>query len=230
MREAGIDEIDHVAVAVRDTAEGAARIADITGAEPFIVDPEPGQWYHSGALPLDGGRFLEILGPNPAHRGFHPLKLAMRAWSEPRLLFWYVAVADFASFEDRARRAGVALSQVQSVDATGAGGSAYRRGIVGAHFRSQWPCVIEWRTRPERPQPTVGCRLERLELTHPSPEALNQPLAALGFATRIAPGPDAIALELSTPRGEVRFASPAFRASPVRMGSALLRGWLAGNR
>ena len=90
--------LDHVALGVPDTERGVAEISRLTGFTPTLTEPEPNQFYWSGALPLGSGRFLEILGPNPAFRGFNPFIEIVKRLDKPRPLFWYVATNDFGAF------------------------------------------------------------------------------------------------------------------------------------
>ena len=70
--------VDHVALAVSDTVAGAAHVEERTGVAPVLHDPEPGQWYRSASLAIGPDSNLEIIDPNPEHRGLHPRKLMLR--------------------------------------------------------------------------------------------------------------------------------------------------------
>ncbi len=199
--------VDHIAVGVPDTEAGIAWLRALTGAEPYLTDPAPRQWYWSGALHLGSGRFLEVLGPNPAHRGFHPLKQTIRGFGTPRPIFWYVATPDFGVFSAKAKAAGAPVERVETVR-HGRGGHAvdYTRGVLGPGFRSERPCVIEWRARPDRSHQDQSCRLSRFSVTSPIAAELNHQFQALGINLEVGNGPAALRAEIDAPRGTVEIA------------------------
>ena len=66
--------VDHIALAVCDTQAGATFVKQKTGVEPQVHAPKAGQWHQSASLFIGDDSLLEIIGPNPDHRGLHPLK------------------------------------------------------------------------------------------------------------------------------------------------------------
>lgn len=224
-RDGGL-HVDHVALAVPDMPRALERVARDTGAEPFSTSPEPGQWYWSGALALGHHTFLEILGPNPHHRGLHPLKELIASYAGPRVLFWYVATDDLESFAAHACRHGAPLERREAVDSEGADGrTAYERAVLGPGFLSQRPCVIAWHARPERPGIDESCRLLALRLCHPDAARLNALFQHLGIAQRVERGPSRIGVVLSTPRGDVVYENPG--ESFVGIRSLWRMAWLS---
>ena len=200
--------VDHIALAVPDMPKAIRDIHALTGAEPHFADPEPGQWYWSGALGLGKDSFLEILGPNPSHGGFHPLKALISGYDNPQVLFWYIATGDFDGLVSRLKSIRTPVERIETVRFQRDGKeSHYKRGIIGPGFLSQRPCVIEWRQRVEHPwqQDAAGCQLKGLQLRHPKAPRLNELFAALGINLTVAPGPSWIAVELETPKGTVKF-------------------------
>jgi hypothetical protein len=200
--------VDHVALAVPDMEGAVGEIHALTGVEPRFADPEPGQWYWSAALGLGTDSFLEILGPNPGHAGFHPLKALISGYRSPQVLFWYVATDDFDGLARKIKESGSPVERVETVrfDRDGRG-SHYKRGIIGPGFMTQRPCVIEWRQRVEGlwQADAAACGLKRLELRHPAAEPINALFAALGVELTVLEGPSWIGVELETPNGLVRF-------------------------
>ena len=196
--------LDHIALGVPDMQRALEQIARDTGAEPYATEPEPGQWYWSGALALGPDAFLEILGPNPQHRGFQPVKELISSYSSPRLLFWYVATDDFGRFTERVEAAGAPMERVERVDFERDGvRTDYTRGVIGPGFVTQRPCVIEWRSHEERIGVDRRCQLTCLRLRHPEAAAMNELFARVGIDQAVEEGPSWIALELATPKGRV---------------------------
>jgi hypothetical protein len=205
--------VDHLAVGVPDTKEGMAWIAELTGAEPFIATPEPGQFYWSGGLSLGDGCFLEVLGPNPEFSGFNPMLAAIRGFRTPRPIFWYVGTTDFDAFSSRARAAGAPVERVQAVRHETEGRTVdYRRGVLGPGFRSERPCVIQWLERTPRDGMDDRCRLLRLGLRSPISDRLNAQFAALGIDVPVEQGPASLRIELATPKGTVTLEGEGFAA------------------
>jgi len=185
------------------------RIRSLTGAEPYVTDPEPGQWYWSGALALGPDCFLEILGPNPEHDGFHPIKELILGYREPRLLFWYIATDDFDAFRGRLEASGAPMERIETVDFEREGSrSHYKRGIIGPGFETQRPCVIEWRERTTREEVDQRCRLEALRLHHPDAAKINRVFQNIGIKQTVEEGDSWIALDIATPKGRVTFENP----------------------
>ncbi|MEM7409621.1 MAG: VOC family protein [Myxococcota bacterium] len=220
--------LDHIALGVPDMPRALEEIAERTGATPFSNEPEPGQWYWSGALALGDDAFLEILGPNPAHQGFQPLKQLVSGYDAPRLLFWYVATADFAAFRERAQTLGAPLERVERVDfIRNSVAIDYERGILGPGFVSQRPCIIEWRKRDLHPDADRRCNLQSLQLRHPEAAKMNTLFGSLGIEQVVEEGPSWIALTLDTPKGPVVFENPGESlvglSSVLRMARLFLR-------
>jgi len=82
--------VDHVALGVPDMPAALDQIASDTGATPFTTEPEPGQWYWSGALALGPDSFFEILGPNPDFTGFHPIRTLISSYTKLRMAGLYL--------------------------------------------------------------------------------------------------------------------------------------------
>lgn|GEM_PF-3759172 len=206
----GPTEFDHVALGTHDTQKGVAWLANLTGAEPVITEPEPGQWYWSAALPLNDGAMLEMLGPNPDHRGFHPLKALLARFQAPEPFFWHVATSDLGRFVAAVKQAGAPVERIEHLDSeTPDGRRTYSRGVVGPGFRTVRPCVIQWISKVDRPglrRPL--CRATGFALRCPKPDRLNRVLEAIGLQLRATDGPQRLDLALDTPKGPIKIAGP----------------------
>ncbi|MEM1163177.1 MAG: hypothetical protein AAGJ28_19785 [Pseudomonadota bacterium] len=203
----GATEFDQIVLGTFDTKAGADWIAAETGVEPFLTTPEPGQWYWSAGVSLPDGAMIEILGPNPHHRGFHPLKTLLSRYDTPSPIFWHIGVSDFEGFCAFAAERGAPVDQIEHLDTDSPGGRrAYSRGILGPGFRSVRPCIIQWKARPSSPARSAPARMSvsAFELSHPDHAAMNTVFAELGLRQRISAGPHRMSIVLDTPRGEVR--------------------------
>jgi hypothetical protein len=205
----GPHTVDHLALGTSHLETGMQALEAATGAEGWRAAPEPGAWYQSGALALEGGSFLELIAPAPGYRGFQPLRATLAGLQGLRPLFWYVATDDFGAFAERAREAGAPVERVEHPNRQDdPAHGRYVRGVLGPGFLSQRPCVIEWQRRAARDAPAPRCALAELRLSHPEAAALTAPLAALGIRERVTAGPSALEILLDSPRGRVSFAGP----------------------
>lgn len=216
--------VDHIALAVPETQAGVRHVEDLTGVRPYFTKRDPKDFYWSGAVAIAEDSFLEVIGPNPDHRGFHPFKSAMAGLKQPTLMFWYVATDDFDVFARRVAAAGARLDHVVTVDAaTSANKSDYTRAVIGPGFLAQRPSVIEWRKRSAARPAEAQCRLTDFFLSLPEPDELNALFAALGINVAVARGPSRIGIALDTPKGEVVIEDEGYALTPLRMIGAMLR-------
>ena len=224
--------IDHIALAARDTQEAVDWLRTKLGAEPFMTEPEPGQWYWSGGLAVGDDSFVELLGPNPAHTGFNPIKQIIKQFDEPQLLFWYVATDDFDAFAARAKKAGAPLERVETIDfEKGTNRVAYTRGILGPGFESPRACVIEWRHRLDHGAADRSVKITDFTLSHPKAASMNGVYRQLGIDVTVQQGPSAMGLTLEGPNGKLVLQNPGQSfsgASALLKMAGLYAGYLAG--
>ena len=207
-------QLDHIGLGVSDTRAGVEWVQAQTGAKVDLHDPEPGQWYWSGSLAIGESSFLEIIGPNPNVKSFHPFGALLKTLTEPQLLFWYIAVTDFKAFQTLARTHKGALERVEAINIgqDDAEHASYHRGYIGPGFMSERPNVIEWLNRPNREtQDTPACRLTDFWLSNPAADAINPVFSALGSDTKVAAGPSAIGVTIETPKGAWSLENPGIK-------------------
>ena len=216
--------LDHVALAVSDTEAGVAHVEALTGVRPTLTQRDKKDFYWSAALEIGEDSFLEVIGPNPDHRGIHPLKSFMAGVKEPTLLFWYIATDNFEACKTRIEAAGEKLKMIVRVDPdASANGADYTRAAIGSGFVTQKPGLIEWRRRSLEPAGKPLCRLTGFSLSHPSPDPLNRLFDHLGMDLVVEQGPSLIGLTLDTPNGAIRMENPGTELSLLGMLLALLR-------
>ena len=220
--------LDHVGLGVSDTEQGARQIERLTGVEISLRDPEPGQWYWSGAVALGRDSFLEIIGPNPAWRGFNPIRQHLKGLKKPELLFWYVETGDFDRFAKAAKECGAPVERIERINTEDDPAySRYVRGIIGPGFISQRPNVIEWQRRHFEHGSEGSCRLTDLRLTHPQAGRLNAVFEELGIAVSVQKGPSSIGISLEKPAGEVSFDNPGMDIVGLSGMLKMLGQWLS---
>lgn len=216
--------VDHIALAVSNTEDGVRYVEQLTGVAPTLTQRDTNDFYWSAALEIGEDSFLEVIGPNPDHRGIHPLKSFMAGLKQPTLLFWYIATDDFDAMAQRIEAAGETLKMVVTVHPEkSANGSDYTRAAIGSGFVSQRPGLIEWRKRSIEPPSEHACRMTGFSLRHPKPEGLNELFEQIGVDLVVAHGPSSIGITLETPKGEVVIENPGAELSVLGMLSAILR-------
>ena len=216
--------VDHIALAVPDTQAGVRYVEELTGVRPQLTRRDPKDFYWSGALGIGEDSFLEVIGPNPDHRGVQPFKSMMAALKQPTLMFWYVATDDLDVFARRVAAAGARLEHIVKVNPeTRANKSDYTRAVIGPGFISQRPSVIEWRRRSIEQSSDVQCRLVDFSLRLPEPDELNALFDALGIDVAVDRGPSHFGITLETPKGRVVIENEGYAFTPLRMISAILR-------
>ena len=216
--------VDHIALAVPDTEGGVRYVEQLTGVKPTLTKSDPKDFYWSAALGIGEDSFLEVIGPNPDHKGVHPFKSFMAGLKEPAVMFWYIATDGFDAFVRRVELAGETLSNIVTVDPeTSANDSDYTRAGIGKRFETQRPNVIEWRKRSVEQSTDIQCRMTGFSLSHPKPDALNGLFEALSIDAVVKKGPSRIGLTLQRPKGEVTLANAGVKSGLVTLLSAILR-------
>lgn len=215
----GGHQLDHIGLAVNDLDKGVARVAELTGVQPIVHPPEPNAPYQSASLKIGEKSFLEILGPNLAHGGLHPLKSLLRSMppDELTLWFWYVGTDDFDKFESKVVAGGRCIENKVVQDEPGINDehSTYVRGQIGPGFDPVFPNAIQWKT-PPRTELDTGmqiCPLKDFHVTASAHDVVGTFFNATGIDASIlkqsGDGKSYLSLTISTPKGDVQFKSEA---------------------
>nr|WP_198982243.1 VOC family protein [Herbaspirillum sp. ASV7] len=204
-------DIDHLVVTARTLAEGMAWVSERLGVSmmPRVGGKHIRMGTHNALLPLGPGVYLEVIAIDPAApspgraRWFGLDHLGSDA--NPRLAHWVVRCDDI---ETTAQASPIAPGRVENMRRAGlrwlitvaADGSMACDGLM--------PSLIQWQTRPH-PAAILserGCRLRRLELSHPRGRELTQALQAIYLnpaRVQVQEGPQArLAAVILTPDGE----------------------------
>lgn len=206
--------VDHIALGVRSTEEGAKWLEDLTGVKPYFHAPESGQWYYSAALNLGGNCALEIIGSNPEHQGFQPIKQILKSFDKPKLFFWYLGTKNFEKAQEVIENQGFKFERIQQVDYTREDYSvAYKRAMIGPGFRSEFPNIIQWESRPKNLTIEKGCVFKSLELVSPISDKLNLLFSTVGVDMRAKKGNPSMKLRFDSPKGEVMLEGGGFNFS-----------------
>lgn len=194
---------DHLAISAVDLAQGAEAIEAALGVSLAPGGAHPFMGTHNRLLGLGPGEYLEVIAidaaaPPPAHPRWFRLD---RFSGAARLSNWVVRVDDLDAALARAPAgAGRAVDLRR-------GDYRWRMGVPEdgcLPFDECHPALIEWQgtLHPAAVLPETGCRLLRLEITHPDCALLRAALPLDDPRIRVAAGAPGLRATLSTPKGE----------------------------
>ncbi len=194
--------LDHIAISSSVLAEGVDWAETALGVSLAAGGAHDLMGTHNRLLGL-GDCYLEVIAINPAAaspgraRWFDLDRFA----GPPRLTTWICATDDLAAEIGRAP-AGVGEPLVLARAGYRWQMAVPRTGILP--YDGMFPALIEWQglAHPARALPESGCRLVRLEVTHPDAVGLRAALAGLSDPrVDIVTGPAGLRAELATPQG-----------------------------
>lgn len=207
-------QIDHIGLACRDLQEGIQYFQDLTGVKPHLNDPSTSLPFQNAYVRIGEETFLEILGPNPTHTGFHPLKSLLKNFKEPTLWFWYISTIDFDGLEASIKEAGRCIDR--KIEMETEAGATYVSGSIGPGFYPVYPNVIQWKSKPEKdiPMEMQVTPMKGFSVTTSEKEKMKSFFLAVGISDRVLKdsaedGKSYLSLTLDTPKGEVQLKSEA---------------------
>lgn len=176
--------IDHLLWAVPDLKTGCRNLAQRTGVTPSPGGRHPGVGTHNALADLGGGRYLEIIAPDPSQDRLTGLGRHLVGLEEEALITWCARAADLEKTADRARRAGLAPGRAVAMSRQRDDGVTLHWRIleIGGHpWGPLVPFFIEWGPGVPHPSETAarGLRLKSLRLEHPNMSPLQDVLLAL---------------------------------------------------
>ena len=170
-------KLDHLAIAAGTLAEGVAAVEEVLGVKLSGGGEHPLMGTHNRLLGL-GDVYLEVIAINPEATGpDHPRWFDLdRFQGAPRLTNWICRTDNLeAAISASPQGVGVpvALSRADL---------RWRMAVPEdgrLPFGNAYPALIQWEgsAHPAALLPDAGCRLRKLEITHPDAVALNVALA-----------------------------------------------------
>jgi hypothetical protein len=179
--------LDHLVIAARNLAEGAAWVEARLGVATSPGGVHEAMGTHNRLLSLGEGRYIEVIAidpdaPAPARRRWFDLdasRMQVRLARSPALVHWVVRSDDIDAAI--AATAG-GRPEVLSLSRPG---FRWKIGVPASGRLAQAgvsPTVIEWQGRhPGEALPDSGCRLEQLILMHPQAAATLASLRRAGL-------------------------------------------------
>ncbi|EAR49681.1 hypothetical protein OG2516_03463 [Oceanicola granulosus HTCC2516] len=197
--------LDHIAVCCADLAEGVAATEAALGVALGPGGRHARFGTHNRLLGL-GDIYLEVIAPEPGAEVAGPRWFGLDHAGAPRLGNWICAVPD--------------LDAALAVAPPGLGRAVpLERGEL--HWRiavpedgglpdgGAFPTLLEWGagvTPPAARLPDSGCRLARLEVSHPEAERIAAALPLEDGRIAFRTGPVGLAALIDTPGGQRRLA------------------------
>lgn len=196
-------ELDHLAVSCASLADGIAYLGATLGVKPGPGGSHPHMATHNRLLSLGPRLYLEVIAIDPdAPTPPHPRWFRLDEFTgPPRLTNWIVRTDSLD--------AALALAPSGSGVPVALQRGEYRwRMAVPSDgrlpFDDAFPALIEWHgdRHPADRLPDSGCRLIRLEVSHPDADTLRAALAVHDDRLHVVPGPHALRATIATPHGE----------------------------
>lgn len=200
--------VDHVILGARDLDAGIAWLEARTGVRPIPGGQHPGRGTRNALLALGGGRYLELLAPDPTQVP-GPLTSALVKLATPKLVGWALAATDMESVVAHGRSALIPLEGPSGGSRARPDGRLLEWRALG--FKelegASVPFFIEWSAASLHPSTDSpqGCRLVSLEVRRPDSATLRALLSSLGSSVTVTEGAtEGLSLHLDTPKGFVR--------------------------
>ena len=202
--------LDHLVYATPDLPATVEDLARRTGVQPGVGGRHPGFGTANALLRLQGGAYLEVIGPDPGQpEPDRPRPFGIDELAAPLLAGWAVRPDDFEACLAASRAAGHDPGEVAEMSRARPDGVVLRwrlslrpEGLVSGVV----PFLIDWRGSPH-PADTApaGLALRDLVLEHPEPGALVAVLLSLGVDVSVRSG-----------------AAPALRATVIGPGGSVV--------
>lgn len=204
--------LDHVIVGGPTLEVLAAALVDATGVAAAPGGRHPGFGTHNALAGLGGGRYLELLAPDPTQDGgdFAALVAHLRT---PALVTWCARAGSADEVEARVLATGLRPRRV-AMQRRRADGAllAWELVFADAHpYGGLLPFFIDWGDTPH-PSAALGSplALTAFELTHPDADGLERLLTRLGG---VADGVRVVGAATASIAAELRAAERRWRLS-----------------
>jgi Glyoxalase-like domain len=198
--------LDHLVLAAPDLAAAVAEFTELTGVAPvpggshvgvgtanYLVGLVPAGADGADGADVDGGAYLEIIGPDPGQpEPAAPRPFGIDELTASRLASWAIHPADLDGHLAAARTRGYDPGPARAMSRAAPDGELLRWRLTWADLEAGAglvPFLIDWGDTPAPPSrglPSVG--LVSFEATHPRPEQVRPALAALAATLPVRAG------------------------------------------
>ena len=177
--------IDHLVYGCATLEQGMDEIEQLLGVRPVVGGRHPQYGTHNALLSLGPTTYLEIIARDPElPKPDHGALVDIPRGGTSRVTTWVLRVDDIEAAAASARRAGVALGQVESGMREKPDGSVLRWQLtdpVAMPMQGAVPFLINWGDTPH-PASAVppGGELVDVRIEHPDAAGVRQALSAIG--------------------------------------------------
>ncbi|MBV1868699.1 MAG: VOC family protein [Marinosulfonomonas sp.] len=200
-------QLDHIAISAENLVAGVAHIEAILGVPLAPGGAHPNMGTHNRLLSLGSGQYLEVIAIDPAAPAPDwPRWFDLDNFTgAPRLTNWILRVDDMdAALQNAPAGTGRSLPQTR-------GDLAWKMAVPEdgkLPFSGAFAGLIEWQgqAHPSQMLPDAGCRLKKLEITHPDAEKLTKGIRKMGEISdvELVEGPEIVLkATIQTPGGIV---------------------------
>lgn len=196
------------------------------GVRPAAGGRHPDWGTRNALLPLPGGAYLEIIGPDGSRpSGPLPSLFGIAALTSPRLVTWAAKGSRLAELAARARASGLDLGDVRSGSRVRPDGVRLSWSLTDPFADREGgliPFFIDWGTSPHPAGGAADVVLEELRAEHPDPARIRGLLASFDLDLPVAEGPrPRLLAALRGPRGGLALDDEPFRG-PASAGRTVL--------
>lgn len=205
-------ELDHLIFASPDLRAGVDHIRALTGAEPVVGGPHPGNGSRNELLTFDDRTYFEIIGVDPDQpEPSRPRPFGLDDLDAPKLVGYAIHPVGDESLDDVVSlmvAAGMSPGPVAEMSRRKPDGELLswmltRGGDSGAASDGALPFAIDWGASPS-PATTLPSMGRLVALTVSSPVASRRAAAtALDVGVEVVDGPARLSAQVETPRGVV---------------------------
>jgi hypothetical protein len=200
--------LDHLVYAAPDLDAAIEQVAQLLGVRAAIGGQHPGWGTKNALLALGPKSYLEIMGPDPDQpEPKQPRPFGMDTMSKPRLVSWVARTDNIASVIDSAKQQSLDLGELLSKSRRKPDGSELKwtmTDLTKSRLDGMIPYFINWgdSAHPAESSPK-GCRLVKLDLTHPDFQRVNEVLKYLGLDIQARRGAVGLKATIESPWGQV---------------------------
>lgn len=203
------DSFDHVMLGCSDLDQGIELVERRLGVRPAMGGVHPGRGSRNALLSFGGRRYLEIIAPDPAQPRSNDVRQLYKI-EAPRLIGWAAHVDDMDGLARQLTAANVPFDPPKPGSRKRPSGQLIRWRLLFLRDDQGGllPFFIEWDKESPHPASDApgGCRLDRLELRSPQPEALRKTVSAMKLDIAVANASQpAIHATFSGPKGTLSF-------------------------
>lgn len=202
-------ELDHLVYAGPDLEVLQREVEELTGVAPRPGGSHEARGTANALLGLGGGRYLELLGPDPNQgEPERPRPLRVDEVSAPTLVGWAVRTQSIDRLVDSARADGYDPGPVAAMSRIPPDGTrlSWRLTPPEGGFDGAMPFLIDWQDSPHPSETLPAVALTAMEIEHPQVSEVRTALTAVGALDLVDLRPGStfrMQIMLDTPQGRV---------------------------